>query len=197
MPVLYFQKGCHIIVATPGRLQDFVDKGFISFDDVRFIVLDEADRMLDMGFMPAVEKFMNHPSMPKHDQRQTLMFSATFPAEIQDLAGQFLNDYIFLAIGIVGSASTDVEQKFYSVGKFAKRKNLMEVLENGADGTMIFVETKKNADFLASILSENKIPTTSIHGDRLQREREEALSDFKTQKMKILIATSVAARGLG
>lgn len=175
-----------------------MDRGFIQFDDVRFVVLDEADRMLDMGFMPSVEKMMSNPTMPPHDQRQTLMFSATFPADIQDLAGKFLNNYIFLAIGIVGSACTDVEQKFYSVTKYDKRKILTEVLDEvGPDGTMIFVEMKRNADFLASILSENKYPTTSIHGDRLQREREEALRDFKSQKMKILIATSVAARGLG
>lgn len=154
--------------------------------------------MLDMGFMPNVEKMINNPSMPSCENRQTLLFSATFPKDIQDLAGKFLNNYIFLAIGIVGSACTDVEQKFYSVTKREKRKKLTEILEEvGADGTMIFVEMKRNADFLASILSENKYPTTSIHGDRLQREREEALRDFKTQKMKILIATSVAARGLG
>lgn len=190
-------KGCHILVCTPGRLIDFVDRGYISFEDTRFVVLDEADRMLDMGFMPAVEKIMNHPTMRAVEDRQNLMFSATFPEEIQRLAGQFLNNYIFLAIGIVGGACSDVEQNFFKVTKFEKRAKLTDIFEQeDPAGTMVFVETKRNADFLASLLSETKFPTTSIHGDRLQREREQALKDFKTGKMSVLIATSVAARGL-
>lgn len=190
-------KGCHILVATPGRLMDFVDKGFISFEDIRFVVLDEADRMLDMGFMPSVEKMMRHPTMSKDANRQTLMFSATFPEDIQVCAGNFLKNYIFLTIGIIGGACADVEQNFEKVDKFSKRKKLMEILDSAdPKGTMVFVETKRNADFLASILSETSHPTTSIHGDRMQREREEALRDFKNGKMAVLIATSVAARGL-
>lgn len=185
------------MIATPGRLNDFVSKDFIRFDDCRYVVLDEADRMLDMGFLPEVEKVMDSPTMRDRAERQTLMFSATFPEEIQNLAGKFLKDYVFLTIGIVGGACTDVEQNFYEVGKFKKRSKLIEVLkENGAIGTMVFVDTKRNADFLASILSETEFPTTSIHGDRLQREREQALDDFKRGKMQVLIATSVAARGL-
>lgn len=154
--------------------------------------------MLDMGFMPAVKNVMNNPTMVSIDKRQTLMFSATFPEEIQKLAGQFLNNYLFITIGIVGGACTDVEQNFYNVSRYEKRTKLMEIL-NAEDpkGTMVFVETKRNADFLASFLSESKHATTSIHGDRMQRQREEALKDFKTGKMKVLIATSVAARGLG
>lgn len=191
-------RGSHIIVCTPGRLLDFVEKEMLSFEDVRFMVLDEADRMLDMGFMPAVEKVMNHPTMASVIQRQTLMFSATFPEDIQRLAGQFLNNYAFLAIGVVGGACTDVEQTFHKVTRFEKRTKLTQILEDcvGEGGVMVFVETKRNADYLASLLSETKFPTTSIHGDRLQREREEALADFKSGKMVILIATSVAARGL-
>lgn len=131
-------------------------------------------------------------------QRQTLMFSATFPKEIQVAAGRFLNDYIFLAIGVVGGACTDVQQEILSVKKYDKRNKLLEILNRSEDptGTMVFVETKRDADFLASFLSETTHPTTSIHGDREQRQREEALADFKSGKMKILIATSVAARGL-
>ncbi|XP_058447291.1 ATP-dependent RNA helicase vasa-like [Malaya genurostris] len=189
--------GCHILVATPGRLMDFVDKQAISFKRIKFVVLDEADRMLDMGFMPAVEKMMNHETMPSKESRQTLMFSATFPGEIQELAGQFLHNYIFVAVGIVGGASTDVEQTIHQVTKFQKRKKLQEILEMAdPKGTLVFVETKRNADYLASLLSETTFPTTSIHGDRLQREREDALRDFKSGDMYILIATSVAARGL-
>ncbi|XP_055386745.1 ATP-dependent RNA helicase vasa isoform X2 [Condylostylus longicornis] len=192
-------KGCHILVATPGRLLDFCDRGFITFEDCRYIVLDEADRMLDMGFLPSVEKIMENPTIRPQSERHTLMFSATFPTEIQHLAGRFLNNYIFLTIGIVGGACADVEQNFYEVTRFSKRAKLTDILdqnENNARGTMVFVETQRNADFLASLLSETKYPTTSIHGARLQREREMALRDFKSGKMSVLIATSVAARGL-
>ncbi|XP_055905642.1 ATP-dependent RNA helicase vasa isoform X2 [Eupeodes corollae] len=189
-------KGCHILIATPGRLLDFVDKGFITFEDTRFIVLDEADRMLDMGFMESVTKIMNHPTIRPMEERQTLMFSATFPEEIQRLAGQFLNNYIFVAVGVVGGACSDVKQNVYEVSKFQKRAKLLEILNEDPEGTIVFVETKRGADFLASLLSETEFPTTSIHGDRLQSQREMALRDFKTGKMKVLIATSVAARGL-
>lgn len=189
-------KGCHILIATPGRLLDFVEKTFITFEDTRYIVLDEADRMLDMGFMESVTKIMNHPTIRPMEERQTLMFSATFPEEIQRLAGQFLNNYVFVAVGVVGGACSDVKQKIYEVTKFQKRAKLMEILNENPDGTIVFVETKRGADFLASLLSETEFPTTSIHGDRLQSQREIALQDFKTGKMKVLVATSVAARGL-
>lgn len=154
--------------------------------------------MLDMGFAPEVEEIMNNPTMPATGKRQTLMFSATFPETIQRMAGKYLSEYIFLAIGQVGGACKDVKQSIFEVGKFKKREKLMEIL-NAEDprGTMVFVETKRTADFLASFLSESDHPTTSIHGDRKQSQREEALSDFKKGKMKVLIATSVAARGLG
>ncbi|XP_058986055.1 ATP-dependent RNA helicase vasa isoform X1 [Musca domestica] len=188
--------GTHILIATPGRLLDFVEKGFITFEETRFVVLDEADRMLDMGFKESVATIMNHPTMRSMDQRQNLMFSATFPAEIQRMAGEYLNEYIFIAIGVVGGACSDVTQNVYEVKKYQKRAKLMELLQENPNGTIVFVETKRGADFLASLLSETEFPTTSIHGDRLQRQREEALADFKSGKMKVLIATSVAARGL-
>jgi probable ATP-dependent RNA helicase DDX4 len=178
---------------------DFVDKAMVTFEDIRFVVLDEADRMLDMGFIPKIEQMMNHPTMSDRKSRQTLMFSATFPEDIQRLAGQFLTNYVFISIGIVGGACSDVEQKFYEVNKFKKREKLQEILQESkpnAAGTLVFVETKRQADFIASFLSEMQFPTTSIHGDRMQREREEALADFKSGKMLILVATSVAARGL-
>lgn len=126
------------------------------------------------------------------------MFSATFAPETQRLAGKYLHEYIFLTIGIVGGACQDVEQTIVQVTKFEKRNKLMELL-NAEDpvGTMVFVETKRTADFLASFLSESEHPTTSIHGDRKQSQREQALNDFKVNKMKVIIATSVAARGLG
>ncbi|XP_060663857.1 ATP-dependent RNA helicase vasa [Drosophila nasuta] len=187
-------KGCHLLIATPGRLLDFVERTFIMFDNIRYIVLDEADRMLDMGFSESMRKIMHHQTM--HPEHQTLMFSATFPEQIQRLAGEFLKDYIFVTIGVVGGACSDVKQDIFEVNKFSKRSKLMEILREGAEGTIVFVETKRGADFLASFFSETEFPTTSIHGDRLQSQREQALRDFKNGTMKVLIATSVASRGL-
>ncbi|XP_012281400.1 ATP-dependent RNA helicase vasa [Orussus abietinus] len=194
------QAGCNILVATPGRLTDFVNRGIISFNKVRFLVLDEADRMLDMGFRQDIEKLIDHETMVPKGQRQTLMFSATFPADVQQLASNFLHNHLFLAVGIVGGACSDVEQTFYEVTKYQKRSKLKELLdkesESGLKRTLVFVETKRNTDFIASFLCGSNFPATSIHGDRLQREREEALADFKRGRMSILVATAVAARGL-
>ncbi|XP_050293199.1 ATP-dependent RNA helicase vasa [Anthonomus grandis grandis] len=191
--------GCNILVATPGRLNDFVDHGHISFESVKFFVLDEADRMLDMGFLPTVEQMLSHPTMVATGERQTLMFSATFPEEIQHLAGKFLHNYIFVVVGIVGSASTDVEQTVISVPKYEKINKLLEMLQGvpeRKERTLVFVEMKRMTDFLATYLCESDIPSTSIHGDRLQREREQALWEFKKGIRVILVATGVAARGL-
>jgi len=190
-------RGTNILIATPGRLMGMLEFGKISLENLKFLVLDEADRMLDMGFRPEIVKLCEHESMPPKGERQTLMFSATFPSEVQQLALDFLKDYLFLTIGILGSANSDVTQNFAEVEKFKKRDALIEILKDvGTSRTLVFVETKRNADFLASILSNEGFPTTSIHGDRLQREREEALRDFKTGKMPVLVATAVAARGL-
>ncbi|XP_045060754.1 probable ATP-dependent RNA helicase DDX4 [Desmodus rotundus] len=191
-------QGCNVLCATPGRLMDVISKEKIGLSQVRYLVLDEADRMLDMGFGPEMKRLMSCPGMPPKEQRQTLMFSATFPEEIQRLAGEFLKpNYLFVAVGQVGGACTDVQQSVLQVGQYAKREKLVEVLRNtGDERTMVFVETKKKADFIATFLCQEKIPTTSIHGDREQREREQALGDFRCGKCPVLVATSVAARGL-
>ncbi|XP_042842861.1 probable ATP-dependent RNA helicase DDX4 isoform X6 [Panthera tigris] len=191
-------QGCNMLCATPGRLMDIIGKEKIGLRQVKYLVLDEADRMLDMGFGPEMKKLISCPGMPSKEQRQTLMFSATFPEAIQKLAGEFLkSDYLFVAVGQVGGACRDVQQTILQVGQYSKREKLVEILRNiGDERTMVFVETKKKADFIATFLCQEKISTTSIHGDREQREREQALGDFRCGKCPVLVATSVAARGL-
>ena len=191
------ERGCHLLVATPGRLMDFINRRKISLHALKYLVLDEADRMLDMGFEPKIRELSENQDFPPKTERQTLMFSATFPEEIQKLAGEFLNDYLFLTVGRVGGATSDIEQNICQVSEFEKRDKLVELLNNaGSDRMLVFVETKRMADFLASYLSQTGFPTTSIHGDRQQQEREEALRDFKKGRTPVMVATSVAARGL-
>uniref|UniRef100_A0A7M4FHI1 RNA helicase n=1 Tax=Crocodylus porosus TaxID=8502 RepID=A0A7M4FHI1_CROPO len=191
-------QGCNILCATPGRLMDMINKEKVGLRKVKYLVLDEADRMLDMGFGPEMKKLVSYPSMPPKDKRQTLMFSATFPEEIQRLAGEFLKtEYLFVVVGQVGGACSDVQQSILQVDQYSKREKLIDILLSiGKERTMVFVETKKKADFIATFLCQEKIATTSIHGDREQREREEALRDFRSGKCPVLVATSVAARGL-
>lgn len=120
----------HILVATPGRLLDFVDKTYITFERLKYLVLDEADRMLDMGFKESIQRVIDHPTMVSASQRQTLMFSATFPNEIQRLAGTYLNEYIFVTIGVIGGACSDVQQNIIETTKFEKRDKLMSILDS-------------------------------------------------------------------
>ncbi|XP_070791981.1 probable ATP-dependent RNA helicase DDX4 [Pituophis catenifer annectens] len=190
--------GCNILCATPGRLLDIIGRQKIGLSKLKYLVLDEADRMLDMGFGPDIKKLISSPGMPSKDKRQTLMFSATFPDEIQRLAGEFLKtDYLFVVVGQVGGACSDVQQTILEVKQYDKKDKLVEILnEIGNERTMVFVETKKKADFFATLLCQENISTTSIHGDREQREREEALHYFRTGRCPVLVATSVAARGL-
>ncbi|XP_053654720.1 ATP-dependent RNA helicase DDX3X isoform X4 [Cherax quadricarinatus] len=212
-------RGCHLLVATPGRLADMIDRGKIGLDSCKYLVLDEADRMLDMGFEPQIRRIVEEDNMPPTGQRQTLMFSATFPKEIQRLAQDFLDNYIFLAVGRVGSTSENITQKIVWVAEDDKRSFLLDILnaagldrlseatkdEKLAMGvpsqkeeslTLVFVETKKGADALEEFLYRHGYPVTSIHGDRSQREREDALRVFRSGQCPILVATAVAARGL-
>ncbi|XP_060909584.1 DEAD-box helicase 3 X-linked a isoform X10 [Labrus mixtus] len=192
------ERGCHLLVATPGRLVDMMERGKIGLDYCNYLVLDEADRMLDMGFEPQIRRIVEQDTMPHKGMRQTMMFSATFPKEIQILARDFLEDYIFLAVGRVGSTSENITQKVVWVEDNDKRSFLLDLLNaTGKDSlTLVFVETKKGADALEDFLYHEGYACTSIHGDRSQRDREEALHQFRSGRCPILVATAVAARGL-
>lgn len=187
--------GADIMVATPGRLVDLIERGRVKLDCVRYLVLDEADRMLDMGFEPQIRRIVQEEGMPQ--DRQTFMFSATFPVEIQRLAGDFMKEYIFLAVGRVGAASKDVTQRIEWVEQNDKVDFVVDFLGRVPEGlVLIFVETKRGADHLEQVLYRNEFPASSIHGDKSQREREDALKCFKSGVTPILVATDVAARGL-
>uniref|UniRef100_A0A8C9WXQ4 RNA helicase n=1 Tax=Sander lucioperca TaxID=283035 RepID=A0A8C9WXQ4_SANLU len=192
------ERGCHLLVATPGRLVDMMERGKIGLDYCNFLILDEADRMLDMGFEPQIRRIVEQDTMPPKGIRQTMMFSATFPKEIQILARDFLEDYIFLAVGRVGSTSENITQKVVWVEDGDKRSFLLDLLNaTGKESlTLVFVETKKGADALEDFLYHEGYACTSIHGDRSQRDREEALHQFRSGRCPILVATAVAARGL-
>ncbi|XP_051498791.1 probable ATP-dependent RNA helicase DDX4 [Apus apus] len=191
-------QGCNILCATPGRLLDVIRREKIGLCNVKYLVLDEADRMLDMGFGTDMKNLISFPSMPPKNKRQTLMFSATFPEEVQRLAGEFLKaDYLFVVVGRVGGACSDVQQTVLQVSQYSRRDKLVEILQSiGHERTMVFVDKKKKADYIAAFLCQENIPATSIHGDREQKEREIALHDFRSGKCPVLVATSVAARGL-
>eukprot|EP00929_Paragymnodinium_shiwhaense_P018630 TRINITY_DN12966_c0_g1_i2.p1 TRINITY_DN12966_c0_g1~~TRINITY_DN12966_c0_g1_i2.p1 ORF type:complete len:635 (+),score=108.29 TRINITY_DN12966_c0_g1_i2:173-2077(+) len=193
--------GCDVIVATPGRLHDMHDRGILTLAFIQFLILDEADRMLDMGFEPQVRKIIEQTDMGKmaSHARQSMMFSATFPKEVQFMARDFLYDYIFLAVGRVGSATELVTQHVVYADDREKVKVLEDVIYEHLPNkglALIFVETKKGADSLEKDMWNRGLRPTTIHGDRSQHEREQALHSFRSGRTNLLIATDVASRGL-
>uniref|UniRef100_A0A2K5BUS1 RNA helicase n=1 Tax=Aotus nancymaae TaxID=37293 RepID=A0A2K5BUS1_AOTNA len=184
------ERGCHLLVATPGRLVDMMERGKIALYFCKYLVLDEADRMLDMGFEPQIRRIVEQDTMPPKGVGRTMMFSATFSKEIQMLARDFLDEYIFLAVGREGSTSENITQKVVWVEDLDKWSFLLDLLwATGRDSLTL-------VDSLEDFLYHEGYACTSIHGDRSQRDREEALHQFRSGRSPILVATAVAARGL-
>ena len=189
-------KGVDLLVVTPGRLIDLMERGIVSMSKCTYLCLDEADRMLDMGFVPQLRRIVQRADMPPPGDRQTLMFSATFPHEVQSMARDFMTDYIWVAIGRVGSTVETITQSVVETRSRKKEAPLFTALQSVPGTTLVFVAKKKTAGWLFHRLRESGITSTAIHGDRTQRERENALADFKSGKARVLVATDVAARGL-
>jgi ATP-dependent RNA helicase RhlE len=187
------QKGVDVLVATPGRLLDFMEEGVVDLSSIEYLVLDEVDRMLDMGFLPQVRRIVE--KCPK--QRQTLFFSATLPPEIEGLTKWVLKDPEIISIGERRSPAETVTHALYPVAKDQKFELLLALLEKTQyRSVIVFTATKVMADRVAARLLELQHPVACMHADRSQSERTEALEGFKSGKYEVLVATDVAARGL-
>jgi ATP-dependent RNA helicase RhlE len=187
------RRGCQIVVATPGRLLDHMNRGNVPFDDLSILVLDEADRMLDMGFMPDIRRILK--AMP--DDRQTLMFSATFPSEISRLAGEMQRNPARIEVGAIAKPTKSVRQGVYAVSSSGKMGLLSQILAKPeAQSVLVFIRTKHRTDRVAKALHLEGFKAQAIHGGRSQRQRQQAIDGFRQGRYSVLVATDVAARGL-
>jgi len=186
-------KGVDILVATPGRLLDLMNQGFINLKDIEIFVLDEADRMLDMGFIHDVKKVIT--KLPV--KRQTLFFSATMPKEIQSLANTILTDPVKVEVTPVSSTAEKIQQQIFFVEKNDKRGLLMHILKDKTIETaLVFARTKHGSDRIVKDLIKAGIKAEAIHGNKSQNARQRALTNFKAKTTRILVATDIAARGI-
>ena len=190
--------GCDLLSATPERLVNLIQHGSVGLANIRYLVLDGVNRMLDMGFEPQIRRIVQGEDMPGTRNRQTLMFSTTFSRGVQILAKDFLKDRIFLSTSRVGSTSKNITQRVEYVEDYDKRSTLLNFLAVEPQGglTVVFVETKRMVDTLSNYLIANNYHVTSIHGDRTQMEREKALQSCRQGPTPIVVATTVATRGL-
>lgn len=191
--VSQLKQGVEVLIATPGRLLDLMNQGFIRLNALDTLVLDEADRMLDMGFVHDVKKVLT--KVPA--ERQTLFFSATMPATIRKFASSILTNPAYIEVTPVSSTAETVKQSVYFVDKKEKTSLLVSLLQNqNKDRTLVFTRTKHGADKLVKQLVKSGIHSAAIHGNKSQNARQRALEDFKTSKISVLIATDIAARGI-
>ena len=187
------KRGPDVLVATPGRLLDLIGQGYIKLNDLEFFVLDEADRMLDMGFIHDIRRVIKY--LP--DQRQTLFFSATMPPEIKELSATLLHDPVYVAVAPVSSTVDTIAQSVLFTDKNRKRDLLRWLLKDPAiTSALVFTRTKHLADRVAKYLKQNGVMADSIHGDKSQGARLKALADFKSGRCRVLVATDIAARGI-
>jgi ATP-dependent RNA helicase RhlE len=187
------RRGAPIVIATPGRLIDHINQKNVRFESLSVLVLDEADRMLDMGFIPDIKRILN--ALPA--DRQTMMFSATFPKEIARLAGDFQRDPVRIEVGAISRPADDVTQRVYAVEQDRKVDLLCDLLGHvGVESTLVFIRTKHRTDRVAKKLKQQGLKAMPIHGGRSQSQRNQALSAFREGKCNVLVATDVAARGI-
>ena len=190
---LQLKGGVEVLIATPGRLLDHIEAKNAILNQVEYVVLDEADRMLDIGFLPDLQRILAY--LPK--QRQTLLFSATFSPEIKKLAASYLQDPLLVEVARPNATATNVEQRFYSVADEDKRAVICQLLRTRAlTQALIFVNSKLGAARLARSFERDGLKTQALHGDKSQDERLKALAAFKAGEVDLLVATDVAARGL-
>src|ERR1051326_1128076 len=186
------RKGAQVVIATAGRLYDFLSRRLIDLSRVRILVLDEADRMLDMGFLPTIERIM--AALPA--TRQTLLFSATIEASIRRLLDVHVPDAVRIAVGSITKPAEHVDLRLYEVEQAHKLGLLENLLQRNEGSFLVFARTKHGADRLARRLADGGVRTAAIHGDRSQNQRNQALRGFQTGSYRVLVATDVAARGI-